>query len=178
MSLVFASILSSVGCISLGWGLRFFMKTPRSIAFLRNHALTLGVYSLACFWFLYKILHLGEADFGEHKYTLAILFSILACLAYVYVPDFLLVRAFAVLGLLSADAVLDAAYMQGYSLRLWLVTGVYLGVVLCLVVGALPYLARTFLIYVQSHPRFGNILASSLMVYGFVLGLSVLAYGS
>ncbi len=178
MSLALASVLGGLGCICLGLGFHFFLKRPEWVlTYLRHQTLTLVVYSLACFWFLYKILHLGEADFGAHRHSLACVFGVLACLAYYYVPDFLLIRAFAVLGLLGADVLLDAAYMQPYALRLGLVMAVYIGIIVCLILGALPYLARTGLLYLKARPKSAKMLAYSLLLYGCGLGLSALAYG-
>lgn len=177
MSLALASLLGGLGCICLGLGINCFLKKPDWVlAGLRHQALTLLCYILACFWFLYKILHLGEADFGEHRHSLAAVFIVLACLVYYYVPDFLLVRAVSILGLLSADVLLDAAYMQPYTFRLGLVVAVYIGVIGCLTLGTLPYLARNGLLYLKTRPKGAKVLAYSLLVYGCWLGLNVLAY--
>ncbi len=177
MSLALASILGGLACICLGLGFHFFLKRPEWVlSYLRNQVLTLGFYSLACFWFLYKVLHLGEADFGEYRHSLACLFVVLACLAYYYVPDFLLIRSFAILGLLSADVLLDAAYMQPYALRLGLVIAVYIGIIGCLLLGALPYLARRGLLYLKARPKGAKVLAYSLVLYGCGLGLSAFVY--
>lgn len=176
MSLGLASALTGIVFIGMGLGLRLSLKEPsRAITYLRHKPLTLGLYSLACLWFLFKILHLGEADFGAYKHLLCGLFATLACLAYHYVPDFLLVRALSILGLLSAHSLLEAAYMQESKGRLYLAGGIYVGIVLCLVLGALPFLARNAFLWLGAKPLRYKSLAYGLILYGIVLELNLWA---
>ena len=95
-------------------------------------------------WFLYKILNLGPADFGQYKKLLFILFLGTAVGSFYFVPDFLAVRGFAALSLLSADVLLDAAYMQLPQARLFLVSFIYLTIILALILGASPFKLRDF----------------------------------
>jgi len=123
----------------------------------------------AATWFLYKVLHLGPADFGQYKNILFIIFLVTALGSFYYVPDFLAVRGLAALILMTAGVLLDAAYMQLPQARLFLVTFVYVAIVVSLILGANPYKLRDFfdwLYKVDSRPKvFGGAFAA----YGLLL---------
>lgn len=177
MSLGFISALTGIVFIALGLALRLGLKDPLcAVSYLRHKGLTLGLYSLACLWFLFKIMHLDEADFGAYRHTLCVCFGVLGCLAYAYVPDFLLVRALSILGLLAAHSLLSGVYMQEGPSRVYLASGIYGGIVLCLILGALPFLARDALVWLGSKPWRYKSLGYGLMLYGFLLELSLWAF--
>jgi hypothetical protein len=123
----------------------------------------------AAAWFLYKVMHLGPADFGQYKKLLFILFLVVAVGSFYFVPDFLAVRGLAALTLLTAGTLLDAAYMQLPQTRLFLVTFVYLCIVVALILGASPYKLRDFFDWLyksESRPKvFGGLFA----IYGLLL---------
>jgi len=85
------------------------------------------------------------------------------------INDFLAVRGLAAMILLTAGALLDAAYMQDPATRLFLVSFVYLAIVAALILGASPYKLRDFLGWLyrsEGRPRlFGGIFAA----YGLLL---------
>ena len=146
------------------------MKTAKSTqAFPRSQAAAFLLFGAATAWFLYKVLHLGPADFGQYKNILFIIFLVTALGSFYYVPDFLAVRGLAALILMTAGVLLDAAYMQLPQARLFLVTFVYLAIVVSLILGANPYKLRDFfdwLYKVDSRPkRFGALFAA----YGLLL---------
>ena len=146
------------------------MKTAKSTqAFPRSQAAAFILLGAAATWFLYKVLHLGPADFGQYKNILFIIFLVTALGSFYYVPDFLAVRGLAALILMTAGVLLDAAYMQLPQARLFLVTFVYVAIVVSLILGANPYKLRDFfdwLYKVDSRPkRFGALFAA----YGLLL---------
>ncbi|MEM7791294.1 MAG: hypothetical protein AAF546_07825 [Verrucomicrobiota bacterium] len=138
-------------------------------AFPRSQMAAYILMGTATAWFLYKVLQLGPADFGQYKNLLFILFLGTALGSFFFVPDFLAVRGLAALMLLTAGALLDAAYMQAPQSRLFLVSFVYFGIVIALILGASPYKLRDFLTWLyenSSRPRaFGAIFAA----YGLLL---------
>lgn len=128
----------------------------------------------AAAWFLYKITQLGPADFGQYKNLLFIGFLVVAIGSFIYVPDFLAVRGLAALILLTAGALLDAAYMELPTARLFLVSFVYLAIVIALYLGASPFRLRDFLDWLyrkEARPRiFGGIFtAYGLLLLGVAL---------
>lgn len=151
----------------------------QAISATRSMPLAVALFGGASVWFLYKILHLGEADFGNHKTLLFLGFSIVALGSFIWVRDFLAARGAAVLFLLFADTLLDAAYMQWEApQRLLLVAGVYVGIVLALWVGASPYKMRDFLewVYAEGKSARARNLGIGLTAYGVLLSIVAFTY--
>ena len=133
--------------------------------------------TIAAIWTLYRITQLGEADFGRYRTILFVAFAALAVLSFRYVPDFLAVRGTAALTLLTADTILNSAFMQ-YMLpqRLFLVSVVYLAIFLALYLAVAPYRARDFfnwLFATSSRPRFFGMITAT---YGLILLIVALTY--
>lgn len=146
------------------------MRSAKSVqAFPRSRTAAYILLGSAAAWFLYKVTQLGPADFGQYKNLLFILFLVTALGSFIYVPDFLAVRGLAALMLLSAGVLLDAAYMELPTARLFLVSFVYLAIVVALLLGASPYKLRDFFDWLyRKDPRpriFGGVFA----VYGLLL---------
>ncbi|MEM8868301.1 MAG: hypothetical protein AAGC73_08535 [Verrucomicrobiota bacterium] len=171
MSLTQATLFT--GIFLALFGAHFLWHGPKSAksaqAFPRSQIAAYILMGIASAWFLYKVLHLGPADFGQYKKLLFILFLATAIGSFYFVPDFLAVRGLAALMLLIAGVLLDAAYMQAPQTRLFLVSFVYVAIVVALILGASPYKLRDFLRWLyQSNLRpraFGAIFA----VYGLLL---------
>jgi hypothetical protein len=171
MTLFQATLFTAIALI--GFGAHFLwhgMGSAKSVqAFPRSSIAAYILMGVAAAWFLYKIMHLGPADFGQYKKLLFLLFFVTAVGSFYFVPDFLAVRGLAALTLLTAGVLLDAAYMQLPQTRLFLVSFVYLAIVVALVLGASPYKLRNFLDWLyrsESRPRiFGGVFAA----YGLVL---------
>ena len=124
---------------------------------------------LATAWFVFELWHLGEADFGNHKNKLIIGFIAVSFLSYFYIPDFLAVRGLAAFLLLSADKLLDAAYMEEPQSRLFLVTFVYLLIMVCMYLGSLPYRLRDFLNWLYGTSLRSTAVALGCFIYGLLL---------
>jgi hypothetical protein len=121
-------------------------------------------------WFLYNIWHLSSADFGDYHLILFVAFGAIAALAFKCVPDFLPVRGVCVLVLLSAMPLLDAAYMEyTHPQRLFLVTLVYVCIVLAIWTGAQPWRVRDFFSWLFARPSRSRGFGGLLTVYGLLL---------
>jgi len=179
LSLVFATLIPAALLLVFGLALLSGRSMVAALcrAFPRSTTAAIVCFGGAACWFLYKVWHLPEADFGNHRTVLAIGFGAVAALAFKYVPDFLAVRGVAILVLLGASPLLDAAYMR-YDLpqRLFLVSLVYLAIALALCLGAQPYHLRNFLEWLFARPvrsrLFGGVLAS----YGALLAIVAVTY--
>jgi len=114
MSLALATIIPAALLLVLGLALLSGRAMVAAIAkqFPRSSTAAIVFFGGAALWFLYKVWHLPEADFGNHRTLLAIGFGAIAALSFKYVPDFLAVRGLAILVLLSASPLLGAAYMK------------------------------------------------------------------
>jgi hypothetical protein len=171
MTLFQATLLTGLFLIAFGTHFLWHgMRSAKSIqAFPRSQTAAYLLLGTAAAWFLYKVTQLGPADFGQYKNLLFILFLVIAIGSFYFVPDFLAVRGLAALILLTAGILLDAAYMELPTARLFLVSFVYLAIVVALVLGANPYKLRDFFDWLYRkdlRPRiFGGIFAA----YGLLL---------
>jgi hypothetical protein len=93
------------------------------------------------------------------------------------VPDFLAVRGLAVLMLLGAMPLLDAAYMEyDHPQRLFMVSAVYVGIALAIYLGASPFRLRDFFEWLFQRPMRGRILGGVLAGYGVLLAVVAFTY--
>ena len=90
------------------------------LSFPRSRLLAYILMVTGVCWFLFgHVMQLGEADFGEYK-TIIVLISICILFsAFFLTKDFLAVRALSILILLYSREVLDAAFLQEPSARLF-----------------------------------------------------------
>lgn len=138
-------------------------------AFPRSRIAAYALMGGASVWFLYRVWHLGPADFGQYRTLLFVIFAVTAAGAFHYVPDFLAVRGLAGLVLLTAGVLLKAAYMQDPQARLFLVVLVYSGIVAALMLGAKPYKLRDFLDWLYRADRRPRIFGGAFAAYGLLL---------
>ncbi len=178
MTLFIATLLVALLLLGIGGFQLIAAKKAQALAtgMLRSKPAAVVFLTIATAWFVWKLMHLGAPDFGNYKHWLILLFIATSILSYFYIPDFLAVRGLSALLLLGSDAVLDAAYMQEPSSRLFLVGFVFLVIVACMYLASLPYRLRDFFewLYKQSYrPR---LLAALLAGYGLWLGIIALTY--
>jgi hypothetical protein len=178
MSLFYATLATGLSLILCGGTLLFSYNRSQVFlkAFPRSKTATNILMACAMIWFLFKILHLGPADFGAYKPILLSIFLAITFASFYLVPDFLGVRALAGLALLIADLLLDAAYMQNPTSRLFLVSFIYLVILLALILGGAPYLLRDAINwFFKTHFRV-KLFAYVLCLYGALLGYVALNY--
>jgi hypothetical protein len=121
-------------------------------------------------WFLWAVWNLSPADFGEYRTPLTIGFAIVAALSFKCVPDFLAVRGLCALVLMSATPLLGAAYMEyQHPQRLFLVSFVYVLIVLAIWLGASPYRLRDFFERLFARPARIRTFGGLLVGYGALL---------
>ena len=94
-----------------GW--LIFTASPLLKSFRRDTTTTLGLLLLAVGWFAWNLYTLPEPDLaGIPRMPVMAAFIISSLLTYVYMPDFLSVRALGVLMLFLGRKTLDAGYGQ------------------------------------------------------------------
>lgn len=126
-------------------------------------------------WFLWSVWNLSVADFGAYRTPLTIGFAIVAVLSFKCVPDFLAVRGLCVIVLMSATPLLGAAYMEyEHPQRLFLVSLVYVLIVLAIWLGASPFRLRDF--FERLFARAGRIRAFGALLVGYGAVLAFVAY--
>ncbi len=179
MSLASATLFPGLLLLVLGLPLLF---PPDAIGpvykvFPRSTKATVLCFGAGAIWFLFVIGHLSPADFGEYRNWLLVVFAVLAALAFKCVPDFLAVRGACVLVLLGAMPLLDAAYMHyDKPQRLFMVSVVYLGIILSLWLGAQPYRLRDFFDWLFARPGRARVLGGLMAAYGVLLCGLALSY--
>jgi hypothetical protein len=139
-------------------------------AFPRSRRAAYVLFGVASAWFLYRVAHLSEADFGQFSNLLLVGFGAVAFLSFFYVSEFLAVRGLAALVLLAAGPLLDSAFGE-YDIpaRLFLVSVVYVALTLALVLGAQPWRLRDAIEWLQRMPARARVAGSVLVAYGLLL---------
>jgi len=172
MSLFLATLLVGLVLLLLGGALVANTSLVRSSlkAFPRSRRAAYVFFGLAAAWFLYRVAHLSEADFGQFSRLLLFGFGAVAILSFFYVSEFLAVRGLAALILLAAGPLLTAAFGE-YDIpaRLFMVSVVYLALTLAIVLGAQPWRLRDAIEWVQRMPGRARITGSALVAYGLLL---------
>ena len=139
-------------------------------AFPRSASAGYIVFSAAAAWFLYNILHLSDADFGEYKYYLFAGFAAVAILSFKCVPDFLGVRGASALVLIGASPFLDSAYMEyAHPARLFMVSFVYVAIAFAIWLGAQPWRLRDFFNWLFARRARSRCLGGLFLAYGIIL---------
>lgn len=136
---------------------------------LRSSMVSYILFGLASIWVLCNIAHLGESDFGQYRHWLLLLFGAVALGCFLYLKDFLMVRGWAILALLIAKILLDAAYMQAPLGRLFLVVFAYLLILEALYFGAVPYKMRDLTHWIFAKRSRINQFALGFITYGILL---------
>ena len=179
MSLTLATLIPGLLMLLFGTALLSGRATVSALlkAFPRSNTAAVVFFGGGTIWFLYKVWHLPEADFGQYRTILAIAFGAIAVLSFKYVPDFLAVRGLAVLILLSASPLLDAAYMHyDQPQRLFMVSLVYLFIALAIYLGASPFRLRDFFEWLFRTPGRGRTLGGVVAGYGLLLAIVAFTY--
>jgi hypothetical protein len=172
MSLFTASLVPGLILIALGIPLLLDISgvTEAIKGFPRSVSAGYVVFGAAAAWFLYNILHLSNADFGEYRYYLFLGFGAVAILSFKCVPDFLGVRGASALVLIGASPFLDSAYMEyGHPTRLFMVSFVYVAIAVALWLGAQPWRLRDFLGWLFARQARSRGLGGLFLAYGILL---------
>lgn len=179
MTLFWATFLCGLVLILAGG--TYALKGPAlrawSFQWLRSKTAAIALFGPASLWFLWHVANLSRADFGDYKQYLLLGFSAVAIGSFFVVRDFLAPRGLAVLMLLGARPLLDAAYMQyHYPQRLLLVVVVYMGIALGMWVGASPFRMRDFYTWLYAKEGRTRLVGLSVALYGLVLIIASLTY--
>jgi hypothetical protein len=134
-------------------------------------------FGTGALWFLWEVWHLSVADFGEYHVPLTIGFAVVAALSFKCVPDFLAVRGLCVLMLMSATPLLAAAYMEyQHPQRLFMVSLVFVGIILAIWLGASPFRLRDFFERLFARPARIRGFGALLCAYGVLLAIVAFTY--
>ena len=126
----------------------FFVKEKHQeicYSFLRDDRWGLFLFSVASLWFLFKISQLGEADFGQYRSWLLLLFIFTFVGFGIYWRDFIGVRGLMMLVVMGVQKGLDIGYMSEALVRPYVSFYFYILIILALFFGAYPYWMRDIL---------------------------------
>lgn len=178
MTLIQATFL--LGLVFCAAGAVLIGQKPAAMAalrhFTRNRTAAAVLMVLATAWVLWNISQLGEADFGNWRPVLLPLFFALAVVSFIKVPDFIGVRALAVLVLLVCGQFLSAAFMQEPVSRLLLVTICYGLIVLSIYLGVAPYRLHRWIESLLTRPSALRGAGVAMVALGLALWGAMLTY--
>jgi len=172
MSLLLATLLPGLLLLALGAALLANNSGVNSVlkGFPRSTGAAYVFFGGGAAWFLERVWHLSPADFGDYRGILFVVFAAIAVLSFYCVPDFLAVRGLAVLVLVGASPLLDAAYMEyDRPQRLFMVTPVFLALALGIWLGAQPWRLRDFLEWLFRSRGRARFVGGVLLAYGLLL---------
>lgn len=179
MTLFTATLITALVLLALGAVLIWNGEPVASIAksMPRSRRFTIVAFGLGAIWFLWRVIHLGEADFGNHRNLLFIIFGAVAVSSFFVVPDFLAVRGLTILALLSADKLLDSAFaLYDIPSRLFLVVFAYLLIVLSIWLAVSPFRVRDFFNWLFQGSMRPRVLGALIGSYGLVLTVCAFTY--
>lgn len=179
MSLLLATLLPGLLLIALGGPL--LLNHAGIVAALKGLPRSVNAaylfFGAGAAWFVWNVMHLSPADFGDFKLPLTIGFAILAVLSFRCVPDFLAVRGLCALALLAASPLLGAAYGEyQYPQRLFMVTLVYVAIGLALWLSVSPFRLRDFFEWLFARPARTRAAGAALLGYGALLAAVAFTY--
>jgi|GEM_PF-3066879 len=167
----FANILGFL-LILTGVGMFFLKETHQTMGqkLLRNNMIGMAVFVIACIWFLLKIADLGEADFGQYKHWLLLLFGFAFTGCCIYWKDFLIVRGIAMLALMSIHKLLNVGYMSGAVVHPFISLFFYIWIIIFMYIGVYPYVLRNILpVLFGKNCRYIKYIGVIFMLYGISL---------
>lgn len=145
-------------------------KFPRSLGIGR----VLLVVATAWSWYLINTIDLGEFD--NWRGRLLVIIPVAGALTWMYVEEFLAVRALGMVTLLLAEPLLEAAFLRPEMSRLFLVSLVYVWILLAMFWIGMPYTLRNQISWVASHEKRWRAAAYAGLAYGTLLLILPLTY--
>jgi hypothetical protein len=128
-----------------------------------------SLLAAAAVWFWWLVATMDLHEFSNWRNALKIGTPIAAFLTWRYVPEFLSVRSLGILVLLGAEVLLEAAWMRPESLRLWLVSLVYVWIVVAMFWVGMPYTLRDQIAWVSEKPLRWKVASVAGIAYGAIL---------
>lgn len=156
------------------FGIIFFNIKPSAeqafYQWLRNDILGIVIFLIPAIWFMFKLTQLGEADFGQYKNWLLLLFGFTFIGCCIYWRDFLIVRGLAMFAIMSIDALFKISYMSEAIVSPAISLLFYIFIILALYCGCYPYYIRDILPKVfAKNSRYIKYMGTFCITYGSVL---------
>lgn len=150
---------------------------PWARAFPRADRLGGVLLALATAWAAWLVGTMNLMEYTRFRPLFVLAALGLGVTSWLYVREFIAVRALGVLLLLGANVLLDACFLREDTLRLIVVAYAYGLIVAGMIMVGAPYLLRDALGWALANPFRGKLLLFLGLVFGLVLlGLGVFAY--
>jgi hypothetical protein len=144
--------------------------------FCRNTLVGRVLLVVATAWAVYLLGTIDLGEFAGLRPMLVVGTVVAGVLTWIFVEEFLAVRALAILLLLAAEILLCAAYLQPPVARLWLVFLAYGWILGGLFFIGLPWLLRDLINWAVAKPWRWQLSAGAGIAYGAILVVSALLW--
>ena len=144
-------------------------------AFPRSRGAATALLAIAAVWSFLLVQSIDLGEFSPLRNTMLLAIVVGAVLSWIYVPEFLAVRALGMLLLLAAEPLLESAMLRHETSRLLLVALAYAWVIAGLFYVGMPYLLRDAIQWVTADRNRLKLGAIGGAVYGIALVACALA---
>jgi hypothetical protein len=138
-------------------------------AFPRSKPLGLLLLVVATVWSWLLIKNIDLGEFSNWRERLLIFIPVAAVLTWMYVQEFLSVRALGIVALLAAEPLLESAFLRPEMSRLFLVTLVYVWIVFAMFWIGMPYTLRDQIDWITADKKRWRAAAFAGLAYGALL---------
>lgn len=168
-----------VGVFLVVLGLLALLRRPAMEVWLaalpRSRSWGLGLLAVAAVWFWILILTIDLGEFDNWRKIFLLLIPVCAFLTGRYMDELLAPRAIGMLLLLSAEPLLESAFLRPEHSRLVLVILVYAGIIFGMFWIGMPYVMRDQIGWLSASGRRWKAGAFGAIAYGVLLLLCCLS---
>ena len=145
-------------------------------AFPRSRAAATVLLTLAAVWSFVLVGHIDLGEFSRLRNVMLLGIVLGSVLSWLYVEEFLAVRALGILLLLAAEPLLESAVLRGEPSRLLLVVLAYAWILAGLFLVGMPYLLRDALDGLSAHLLVWRGACLAGILYGVALAFLALFF--
>ena len=140
-------------------------------AFPRSKTWGQVLTTLAAAWFFWLVWTMDLGEFSNWRQTVLIATPIAWLLTLKFVDEFLAVRGLGMVTILTAEPLLEAAFLRPEQTRLFLVALVYVWIVFAMFWVGMPYTLRDQISWVTKDQKRWHMAAVAGVAYGILLAL-------
>lgn len=145
-----------------------------SKAFPRSRAAATVLLAIAVVWSFLLVQSIDLGEFSPLRNLMLVAVVAGAILSWIYVPEFLAVRALGMILLLASEPLLESAVLRHEPSRLLLVVLAYVWVIAGLFYVGMPYLLRDAIAWLTLNKNRFKFAALAGIVYGLALAVCAL----
>ena len=138
-------------------------------AFPRSRPAATALLAVVAVWSFWLVSGIDLGEFSPLRNVMLVAIAAGAVLSWIYVPEFLAVRALGMLLLLAAEPLLESAVLRTEPTRLLLVVLAYAWAIAGLFFVGMPYLLRDAVAWVTASPLRWKAAAAGGVAWGIAL---------